>query len=160
MGNQPELIEYHNTIVRVLVQVQVRYLKGGRIAKERPTIRIGGWLGMGGTKSDVIFIRACSRVLLTFAFTDSSLGSAKLKQTEAAIGHHRDQIDARKAENYGFASTAAVPYAHIVARMLRKIHPKGTDIVLAPNPKDIVRYALLFFHAMGADRVCLRYGKT
>jgi hypothetical protein len=35
---------------------------------------------------------------------------------------------------------AAVPYAHIVATLLRRKHPKGTDIALAPNPKDIVRY--------------------
>jgi hypothetical protein len=33
---------------------------------------------------------------------------------------------------------AAVPYAHIVAHMLRDKHPKGTDIALAPNPKDIL----------------------
>jgi hypothetical protein len=38
---------------------------------------------------------------------------------------------------------AAVPYAHIVANLLRKKHPKGTDIALAPNPKDIVRYLTL-----------------
>jgi hypothetical protein len=38
---------------------------------------------------------------------------------------------------------AAVPYAHIVATLLRKKHPKGTDIALAPNPKDIVRYLTL-----------------
>ena len=33
---------------------------------------------------------------------------------------------------------AAVPYAHIVANMLRDKHPRGTTITLAPNPKDIV----------------------
>jgi hypothetical protein len=99
-----------------------------------------------------ICIRAYPRVL-TFAFTDSLLCSTKLKRTEAAIEQYHDQIDARKAENYGFASMAAVPYAHFVARMLRKKQPKGTDIALALNPKDI-------FHVMGADRVYLRYGKT
>jgi hypothetical protein len=66
--------------------------------------------------------------------------SAKLSRTEQAIEDYRQQIDTRKAENYGFASMAAVPYAHIVATLLRKKHPKGTDIALAPNPKDIVRY--------------------
>lgn len=65
--------------------------------------------------------------------------SAKLKRTEGAIEDYRAQIDTRKAENYGFASMAAVPYAHIVAHILRGKHPKGTDITLAPNPKDIVR---------------------
>lgn len=65
--------------------------------------------------------------------------SEKLKRTEAAIDEYRGQIDTRKAEPYGFASMAAVPYAHIVARQLNGKHPKGTDIALAPNPKDIVR---------------------
>jgi hypothetical protein len=59
VGKLPELIEYHNTTVRELEQVLVRYLKGGKIAKERPTIRIGGWLGMGGTKRDAIDFYTC-----------------------------------------------------------------------------------------------------
>jgi hypothetical protein len=33
---------------------------------------------------------------------------------------------------------AAVPYAHIVAQLLESKHPKGSEIGLAPNPKDIV----------------------
>lgn len=65
--------------------------------------------------------------------------STKLKRTEAAIEEYRSQFDTRKPENYGFASMAAVPYAHIVAKMLKGKHPKGTSIELAPNPKDIVR---------------------
>lgn len=54
VGKLPELIEYHNTTVREFEQILVRYLKGGRIAKERPTIRIGGWMGCGGVKRDAI----------------------------------------------------------------------------------------------------------
>jgi hypothetical protein len=72
----------------------------------------------------------------------------------------RAEIDRKKAENYGksqvgfltnninespnqgFASMAAVPYAHTVAQMLRGKHPKGTTITLAPNPKDIVSTVL------------------
>lgn len=121
VGKLPELIEYHNTTVRELEQVLVRYLKGGKIAKDRPTIRIGGFMGMGGNRMDAI-----------------DFYTAKLKRTEMAIEQYRDQIDARKAENYGFASMAAVPYAHIVANLLKNKHPKGTDIALAPNPKDII----------------------
>ena len=41
-------------IVRELKQVLVSYLRGGKIAKERLTVRIGGWLGMGGNKMDAI----------------------------------------------------------------------------------------------------------
>ena len=66
--------------------------------------------------------------------------SAKLRRTEEAIENYRQQIDSRQAENYGFASMAAVPYAHIVANILRKKRLKGTDVSLAPNPKDIVGY--------------------
>jgi len=58
--------------------------------------------------------------------------------TEHAVESYRAQIDSRKPENYGFASMAAVPYAHIVAQLLERKHPKGSEIGLAPNPKDIV----------------------
>lgn len=70
--------------------------------------------------------------------------SAKLKRTETAIEDYRREIDKNKPENYGFASMAAVPYAHIVAKLLNGKHPKGTEIVLAPNPKDIVSVYLQF----------------
>ena len=66
------------------------------------------------------------------------LHRAKLKRTEEAVQRYREQIDLRHPESYGFASMAAVPYAHIVANLLRDKHPKGTTITLAPNPKDIV----------------------
>ena len=59
VGRLPELIEYHNMAVRELEQVLVTYLKGGRIAKDRPTIRIGGFLGMGGVKKDAIDFYTC-----------------------------------------------------------------------------------------------------
>jgi hypothetical protein len=59
VGRLPELIEYHNTTVRELEGVLVRYLKGGKIAKERPRIRIGGWLGIGGVKRDAIDWYTC-----------------------------------------------------------------------------------------------------
>lgn len=121
VGKLPELIEYHNTTVREFEAVLVTYLKGGKLGRKRPTIRIGGTCGMGGVKKDAI-----------------EFYTAKLQRTEAAIEEYRRQIDTRKAENYGFASMAAVPYAHIVAKMLRNKHPKGTKIQLAPNPKDII----------------------
>lgn len=121
VGKLPELIEYHNQTVREFEQVLVRYMKNGKLRAKRPTIRIGGWMGCGGRKYDAI-----------------DHYTAKLKKTEQAIEDYRQQIDRRKAENYGFASLAAVPYAHIVAHKLEGKHPKGTDISLAPNPKDIV----------------------
>lgn len=68
----------------------------------------------------------------------------KLQATEKAVEDYRRQIDDRKPENYGFASLAAVPYAHIVANLLKDKKPKGTEVILAPNPKDIVRRSQLF----------------
>lgn len=121
VGKLPDLIEYHNTTVRELEAVLVRYLKGGKLSRKRPTIRIGSTCGCGGTRKDAI-----------------EFYTAKLKRTEAAIEEYRRQIDTRKAENYGFASMAAVPYAHIVANMLKGKHPKGATIEPAPNPKDII----------------------
>ena len=54
VGKLPELIELHNDTVRQLEEYLVRYLKGGKIGKKRPTIRIGGFMGMGGKKLDAI----------------------------------------------------------------------------------------------------------
>ncbi|KIK61133.1 hypothetical protein GYMLUDRAFT_85115 [Collybiopsis luxurians FD-317 M1] len=117
----PELIEYHNATVRKLETYLVKYLKNGTVGKKRPTIRICGICGCGWRKRDAI-----------------DFYTEKLKRTEAAVEEYRNQIDTRKAESYGFASMAAVPYAHIVARELKDRHPEGTDISLAPNPKDII----------------------
>lgn len=115
-------------------------------------------MGVGGQeKTRLIFIRTCAVDLDDFSRSLSP--SAKLKRTEAAIEEYRSQIDTRKAENYGFASLAAVPYAHIVAKKLDGKHPKGTTIDLAPNPKDIVRIELVTF----LKRYCLqriRSGET
>ncbi|KAI9441650.1 DUF221-domain-containing protein [Lactarius indigo] len=121
VGKLPHLIEVHNNTVRAFEHVLVRYLKGGKMGKKRPTIRVGSFLGMGGQKRDAI-----------------DYYTERLKVTEQAVESYRTQIDKRKPENYGFASMAAVPYAHIVAQLLERKHPKGSDIGLAPNPKDLI----------------------
>jgi calcium permeable stress-gated cation channel len=54
VGKLPELIEYHNNTVRELEQHLVKYLKGGKLGKKRPTVTIGATLGMGGQKHDAI----------------------------------------------------------------------------------------------------------
>jgi hypothetical protein len=54
VGNLPELIEYHNQAVCDLEAYLVMYLKGGKLGKKRPTIRKGGFLGIGGKKYDAI----------------------------------------------------------------------------------------------------------
>lgn len=121
VGELPLLIDYHNKTVREFEAILVKYLKGGRLGGKRPTIQIGGFSGFGGRKMDAI-----------------DYYTAKLKRTEAKVIEYRNNLDNRKPESFGFASMAAVPYAHIVAKLLRKKHPKGTTIELAPNPKDII----------------------
>jgi hypothetical protein len=80
-----------------------------------------------------------------------SLIREKLQDTERAVEDYRRQIDDRKPENYGFASLAAVPYAHIVANLLKDKRPKGTDVILAPNPKDIVSRSQLLHRSTSVD---------
>ncbi|KAJ7106052.1 hypothetical protein C8R43DRAFT_1243881 [Mycena crocata] len=121
VGDLPQLIEYHNQTVRDFEAVLVRYLKGGVHNKSRPVIVFGGICGVGGVRKDAI-----------------EYYTHKLKQTEAAVEEYRSRIDARKPENYGFASLAAVPYAHTAARNLAGKHPRGATVTLAPNPKDII----------------------
>ncbi|KAF9650988.1 DUF221-domain-containing protein [Thelephora ganbajun] len=119
VGNLPDLIERHNDTVGELEHVLVAYLKDGKLGRKRPTVRLGG--GCGGKKVDAI-----------------DYYTKKLQVTEKAVEDCRRQIDDRKPENYGFASMGAVPYAHIVANMLKDKKSKGTDVMLAPNPKDII----------------------
>jgi hypothetical protein len=54
VGKLPDLIDYHNTTVRELEAVLVKYLKGGKLGRKRPTIRVGSTCGCGGTKKDAI----------------------------------------------------------------------------------------------------------
>ena len=48
------MIQTHNDTVKQLEGYLVQYLKDGKIGKERPTIRIGGFMGCGGKKEDAI----------------------------------------------------------------------------------------------------------
>lgn len=160
MGQLPDLTEYHNQTVREFEAILVRYLKGGKVSKNRPYVTIGGFLGIGGQKKVRLIrdltryqidpcstrlrmplnsIRELSAVLQRLRRTHSHMDHRnKLRKTEEAVNQMRGKIDLGKAENYGFATLASVPYAHVVARMLADKHPKGTEITLAPPPKDLV----------------------
>jgi hypothetical protein len=46
----PEMVEDHNEAVAELEKHLVKYLKGGRMSDKRPTVRKGGFMGMGGEK--------------------------------------------------------------------------------------------------------------
>ena len=89
--------------------------------------------------------------------TRSHFVSTKLKLAEEKIEEYRLEIDHRKAENYGFASMAAVPYAHTVAHMLRNKKPMGTVVTLAPNPKDIVSWFCYCFFLLMRWRMTMYF---
>ncbi|KAJ6497705.1 DUF221-domain-containing protein [Mycena sanguinolenta] len=121
VGDLPQLIEYHNQTVRDFEAVLVKYLRGDIHTTSRPVVKSGGFCGIGAVRHDAI-----------------EYYTNKLKKTEAAVEEYRSKIHTRKPENYGFASLAAVPYAHIVAKKVAGKHPRGATVTLAPNPKDII----------------------
>jgi calcium permeable stress-gated cation channel len=55
----PRLVKVHNDTIRKFEQKMVRYLKGGKFGKKRPTVRVGGFLGMGGEVRDAIDHYTC-----------------------------------------------------------------------------------------------------
>jgi calcium permeable stress-gated cation channel len=59
VGDLPRLIEAHNNAVREFEHILVHYLKDGKTGKKRPTIRVGGFWGMGGEKRDAIDHYTC-----------------------------------------------------------------------------------------------------
>ena len=64
--------------------------------------------------------------------------TSQINKTEAAIEGWRERIATKKPESYGFASLAAVPYAHAAAKSLRSKKPNGLKIRLAPPPNAII----------------------
>ena len=55
----PRLVKLHNDTVHKFEQKMVQYLKGGKFGKKRPTVRVGGFLGMGGEVRDAIDHYTC-----------------------------------------------------------------------------------------------------
>jgi hypothetical protein len=121
VGQLPELVESHNDAVRELEQILTTYTKGGQLGAKRPTKTVGGFLGMGGKKVDAI-----------------DYMTAKIKRLEEMVQQHRDTITDKKSEPYGFASFAAVPYAHVVGKRLQAKRIKGCEFSMAPLPSDII----------------------
>ncbi|GAA5914365.1 uncharacterized protein JCM6883_003166 [Sporobolomyces salmoneus] len=122
VGALPSLIEKHNETVKELEEVLTTYFKNpDRLPTNRPTKRIGGWMGMGGKKVDAV-----------------DYLTEKIKNLDNRIEIARQQIHEKKAENYGFASFESVPYAHIVAKTLHNKRRLGSHFELAPQPVDII----------------------
>lgn len=123
VGALPDLVEKHSDLVRALERVLTRYLRDpNKLPEHRPSVRVGAKLGcIGGEKVDAI-----------------DYYTNQINKVEAAVESWRERIAEKKPESYGFASLAAVPYAHAAARSLRTKKPKGLIIQLAPAPRDII----------------------
>ncbi|SPO29576.1 uncharacterized protein UTRI_04680_B [Ustilago trichophora] len=122
VGVLPDLIEKHNDLVRELEHVLAKYLKNpNQLPSKRPTKTIGGFLGCGGEKVDAI-----------------DYLTNQINRVEAAVMHQRETIQQKQPEMYGFASLAAVPYAHAAAKVLKGKKPGGMRIALAPPPTGII----------------------
>lgn len=180
VGNLPELVQRHNEAVCQLESYLVMYLKDGKIGKKRPTIRRGGFMGIGGKKLDAIDHWTYVPLARSGSWSNTYAimgGSSAVKSAEEAVEKARSEIDFRKAENYGtlmsecnppgvfdhsccvgFASMGAVAHAHIVAKMLEGKPQRGAEISLAPNPKDIVR-PLAGMHAIKSTKIIASYGR-
>ena len=122
VGLLPDLIEKHQNLVRELEKALAKYLKTPKgPAGQRPTAHIGSKFGCGGQKVDAI-----------------DYYTAQINKTEAAIEGWRARIAEKKPQSYGFASMAAVPYAHLAARSLQRKTPQKLKIRLAPPPNGII----------------------
>ena len=123
VGALPDVIEAHEDTVRKLERVLAKYLKDpDHVSAHRPTVHVGKMMGLfGGEKVDAI-----------------DHYTTQINKLESAIENWRDRIAEKKPQSYGFASMAAVPYAHAAARSLQGKKPRGVHIELAPEPRDIL----------------------
>ncbi|WFC96856.1 hypothetical protein MBRA1_003519 [Malassezia brasiliensis] len=121
MHDLPLLLKEQKKLVFHLETCLNRMLRGRR--RVRPTIRLNGRLNntFGGVKVDAIDHYA-----------------AELEAVERQIHEARSEKMQGPAMSYGFASLAAVAYAHTVAKTMSRARPLGMRIRLASSPRDIL----------------------
>ena len=82
------MVDDHNQAVGDLEEYLVKYLKGGHVAKSRPTLKKGGFLGLGGQK---MVGSTCS---LLMAISSNSQDAIDYLAKE--INFLRQRIDAKR----------------------------------------------------------------
>lgn len=122
-GKLPDLLQEQKRLVRKLERVLNLYLAYDDPTRPRPTVRVHGHFGgvTGGAKVDAI-----------------DHYSHLLSEVETQIASEREHIDENRPQAFGFASLAAIPYAHAAAKMVAGKHPQGLTIRLASSPRDIL----------------------
>ncbi|WFD06185.1 hypothetical protein MVES1_001527 [Malassezia vespertilionis] len=121
MHNLPMLCEEQHTLVVKLESYLNTYVQSKR--KRRPRARIDGHCFniFGGQVVDAI-----------------DYYGEKLRHVEDEIVRVRSDTTVGEPMSYGFASLAAVPYAHAVARTFKNKRARGLRIRLACSPHDII----------------------
>ncbi|CDZ98717.1 Uncharacterized conserved protein [Phaffia rhodozyma] len=156
----PEMIEDYNDTVRDFEEVLVKYLKGGQEGKRRPTIKRGGFLGIGAEKVDAIEFYGNKlgrlREVLDAKREDIEILKPKYKKNKKPGTHPHQNQDGSNltqkeiakrarnikipAENYGFVSMMDAAQAHAIAKghqgSQRSL--RGAELTLAPAPGDIL----------------------
>lgn len=155
LENFPAMVEDHNEAVKELEAYLVKYLKDGKMASKRPTLKKGGFMGMGGQKkvsSSLGQSRAAADMqdAIDYLAQQIKFLRDKIDEKRAAIDSLlRQERKARKTgkptsrvegENYGFVTFKTIAEAHRIAQTHRgkqkELH--GAELALAPMPLDIV----------------------
>ncbi|OWZ50389.1 hypothetical protein C368_06530 [Cryptococcus neoformans 125.91] len=137
----PKMVDDHNEAVQELEKHLVKYLKGGEMAKKRPVIRKGGFLGFGGVKKDAIDYHAKEIKFLRDRIDAKRQAIDSLLRKERHARKKGNKVINRvEGENYGFVTFKTIAEAHRIARTHRgKLKELfGAELQLAPMPHDIV----------------------
>ncbi|KAF7726472.1 hypothetical protein EC973_008707 [Apophysomyces ossiformis] len=111
-----KLTKEHEEAVRNLEDTLSYYLNDGKSVKaKRPTVRVGGFLGIGGKKKDAI-----------------DYYTEKVNETEEEINKLRRTNT--KTTNYGWVSFERIEWAHKTNRALAR----QINVQLSPTPQDLI----------------------
>lgn len=134
------MVEKHNDAVAELEGHLVKYLKGNKFGKNRPTLKEGRTLGIGGEKRDAIDHLAKKIHSLRDRIDTKRQAIDSLIKTERKARKQGKQATKIQGENYGFVTFKTISEAHRIARSHRGKLPElfGARLQLAPMPHDIV----------------------
>ncbi|KAK8056965.1 hypothetical protein PG993_002192 [Apiospora rasikravindrae] len=123
----PSLIEQHSATVRKLEKVLARYLKDpANLPAARPMCSPSKKDPSYGTFPKGQKVDAIEYL------------TNRIRELEIEVKEVRATVDKRNALPYGFASYDDISEAHCIAHALRHKKPRGTTVVLAPRPNDII----------------------
>ncbi|KAK8089776.1 hypothetical protein PG997_004737 [Apiospora hydei] len=116
----PSLIEQHSATVRKLEKVLARYLKDPANLPGAAYDPSYGTFPKGQKVDAIEYL------------------TNRIRELEIEVKEVRNTVDKRNALPYGFASYDDISEAHCIAHALRHKKPRGTTVVLAPRPNDII----------------------